>query len=205
MKRLLALVSAAALASCAAGTTTGSSDGTVNGSLVGPNNSTVTINVVEGNSITYSGTQCGGGDAESAVVVTLSDRGGTCSGLENNGNVSSSTVLVLSIAGSPASSGGSAPSIGANNYPVGNALTDSNGNIFAAVGTVFLFDATCGMKSQTATSGSITVSSVSGGVASGSFSLTFATGTLTGTFDAPACQLTANEFCAIGSATGCSG
>ena len=205
MKRLLVLICAAA-AACGGGSSSANSDGTVNGTLSGPNNEAITISsVVEGDSITYSGTACSGSAAESAIGVVLSDRGGACAGFENGAAVSSSTTLFISVSG-VSSNGGAAPAIGAAGFTVGNATPDGNGNIFAAAAFVSLFDANCHSVSDPATSGSITVSSISGGVVTGTFDLIFgSTGELTGTFNAPACSLTASQFCSLSSLNTCSG
>ncbi len=207
MKKLLGLMACAAICACDVSSTSNSSDGVVNGSVTDGNGVTVSIpSVAEGDSITYTGTECGGTEAASFAFVLLSDRGGACAGIETGGAVADSNVLILSVSGTPATSGGSAPSIGAATYTIGTPLVDASGNNFAAGAEVARYSSACSQTDIVSTSGTISVTSISGGVISGSYDVHFgASGHLSGTFGAPACSLTPTQFCSIGTLSTCSG
>lgn len=120
-----------------------------------------------------------GGNAQTidtnGLTIDIFDKVDTCTEL----HTASTHGMDIEIASQPVTTGTYrvvSPDI------LGSSESEASADIFGST-------ATCGDngESETATSGSVTVTSIDGGLVQGSFNLTFAGGPLTGYFSAPIC------------------
>ena len=181
-------------------------EATVSGSLANPKGGSFDFSAIgEADSITHQG-NCGSGNAQYNLLIVLSTRSGSCSAFESSAYESNSEVIYLSIITQGPAGSSAPPAIASGVFPLGNPVTDQNGNTITASVDVIQYASACGITSvdTTGMTGTITINSVNGNVVGGSFSVHYANaGSLSGTFDAPDCSLTPSEFCSAASKTGC--
>jgi hypothetical protein len=167
---------------------------------VGPGGGSATITgtvqgetPVLGDEVGVVGTQVQSGGVHLAyVAVSITNKPGTCSLLQQGANVANTAGLSLVVV---AGAAGSTPTIASGQY-----LITAEPSVDAATSTTMVANATyetsdgaCNGTSTKATSGFITLSEVTSAMVSGRYDVTFATGDhLSGTFTAPICSVDPN-------------
>ncbi len=120
------------------------------------------------------------GSSEAAVGAIITNIASACSVLQDHGNPPSATALVVAVS----AMGGS---VATGTYGI-----VSQG--FGATASYATEDATCNTSfSESASSGSVTLTTVSGSTVAGTFDLTFGGDHLTGSFSAPVCSYSASD------------
>ncbi len=200
MKRA-AILSASLMALACSSAKTG---GSVSGTVTNASGAAVTFSPLgEADSIVYLDTRCNN-VSTSAVLVAFSTRAGLCAALDESDALASSSVLLVEVLATPASSVGDAPQIPNGTYAIGTPSHDNNGDTFTAAVYLVSYDGTCGTEQTAAASGNVVINSSAGQEVDGTFTADFGgAGSFTGTFAAPTCTLSDNMTCDLGQSSGC--
>jgi hypothetical protein len=169
-------ICSASSAACGGATTGGGSASTVNGQAAGePVASTDTVGIVETQTLPSPN---GAPTTLTTAGVAILNIPNTCAILQRHGEPANVRVLSFSVSAPGAS-------VPVGTYPIG----PNNGTTLLASAEFATTDAKCNnVATETAKSGTVTMTTISNTVIQGSFDFTMSNGDhLSGTFDAPVC------------------
>jgi hypothetical protein len=136
-----------------------------------------------------------GGEKKTTAVINIRDAAGVCADLKGGRAVKQSTALTLRVGlGNPHTQ----PVIAAASYDLAKDGQIEGGNYITVNAKVSKLSDFCQEElaeaTRTATAGTITIATISEARVSGSFDLTFGTDKLTGTWDAPLCDVDLSQL-----------
>jgi len=144
------------------------------------------------------------------ALIFLDSRGGLCRSFTTLAQESDNTVLVLSVIAVELVSDSTPPAVVPGTYQIGGALREGANPAFTASAQFSQSDANCQSTQAVASGGSITIATIDSTGITGTFDVQFSdanggsAGELSGSFDAPGCAVTQDQFCAAeGSVDAC--